>query len=212
MNPTAQKLLLGNHNTDGETPVYTAANNNYKSIVVLLLEHGASPNTATNEKHGSPGETPLMTCAEFGLLDIAIQLIAAGADVTLRDEEGSDALQYASAYGHLPIVKVILNENTAIVDRRIHYGYTAFQHAASFGNLDICQYLYDNYAININNENDGGSTPLMIAARKNKPKIVKYLLELNVDIGHKSHAGENALDYARQENNVEVIKLLENLY
>ena len=126
-----------------------------------------------------------MAAAQKGHLDVAKQLIKAGADVRLRAEDGIDALWYAAENGQLEIIMEILKINADIVDRKTINQYTPFHVAARMGYVEVCEYLHDNYAININNTDDYGRTPLMDAAMHNHPKIVEFLLAQNVNIHHK---------------------------
>lgn len=49
-----------------------------------------------------------MLAVSHGRLDMVRMLMEAGADVNMRDEDGSTALMCASEHGHTEIVKLIL--------------------------------------------------------------------------------------------------------
>ncbi len=71
--------------------------------VVALLDHGADPNAT-----GSRGLTPLMMAAAVDeTVEATKLLLGRGADVTLRDEAGRTALDWALMRGETPIARVL---------------------------------------------------------------------------------------------------------
>ena len=77
-------------NKTGWTPLHYAATNGHLEIMNLLLEHHAyidaeSPNATT----------PLMMAAHYGSADAVRLLLAAGADPTLKNQLGMNAIDFA---------------------------------------------------------------------------------------------------------------------
>jgi ankyrin repeat protein len=77
-------------NKSGWTPLHYAASGGHVPVIAHLLEHGAyidaeSPN----------GTTPLMMAAMYGSPESVKSLIQAGADPTLKNQQGLSALDFA---------------------------------------------------------------------------------------------------------------------
>lgn len=92
-------------NRPGWTALHYAASNkgpNARAIAALLLEHHAyidaeSPN----------GSTPLMMAARYGHEDVVRLLLEEGADPTLRNQRGLDAIDFARSVGRDRMVELI---------------------------------------------------------------------------------------------------------
>ncbi|PWK26107.1 ankyrin repeat domain-containing protein [Maribacter polysiphoniae] len=67
--------------------------------------------TDLNEKDAMSGSTPLITAASFGKIDISKALIDAGADLSLTNNDGSDALHVAAFFCHIEIVQMLIDAN-----------------------------------------------------------------------------------------------------
>ena len=72
---------------EGNTPLHLAAEKNYVSIVIKLLQHGALPNT--RDQLGNP---PVIRAARWGHTRSVQALHASGADINLRGSGGMTAL------------------------------------------------------------------------------------------------------------------------
>lgn len=96
--PDPLRLLLdaGGNPDDG---IHAAARKLRPRNVKVLLEYGADPNTKTLE-----GKTPLMLSSH---LDITRILLAAGADASIRDNNGRTALDYAKRRGREDLITVL---------------------------------------------------------------------------------------------------------
>lgn len=90
--PLVQKLVENDAdvNKTGWTPLHYAASGGHVQVMAYLLEHSAyidaeSPN----------GTTPLMMAAMYGSPEAVKHLIQAGADLTLKNQLGLTALDFA---------------------------------------------------------------------------------------------------------------------
>ncbi|MGW2282774.1 ankyrin repeat domain-containing protein [Streptomyces sp. NPDC001770] len=81
--------------TDGTTPLYTAAVQGDPEAAVILLRAGADPDTESGGL-GSEG-TPLCAAACWGHADVVRVLLAAGADPRLREDHGTGSTPLAWA-------------------------------------------------------------------------------------------------------------------
>jgi ankyrin repeat protein len=89
-------------NKPGWAPLHYAATSGNVAVIQLLLEHYAyidaeSPN----------GSTPLMMAAMYGSSDAVKALLDAGADATLKNSIGLNAVDFAQKAGHADAVALI---------------------------------------------------------------------------------------------------------
>lgn len=84
--------------------------------------------------------TPLMKAALEGDLDVVIRLIEAGADVTMRNSDGNNALWLACVGGHLDVIDALIAANIDI-DNRNDNEATALMYASSAGKADVVRHL-----------------------------------------------------------------------
>ncbi len=64
------------------------------------------------------------------------------------------------------------------------------------------------FGANINEKDNYGMTPLMIACKFNLTEIVNYLITIKVDVNEKDNSGNTALHYAAENLNIDMIKAL----
>lgn len=87
------KTLIGKGadvNKPGWAPLHYAATKGHVGITKLLLEHHAYIDAESPNK-----STPLMMAAMYGTFDVVKLLVEEGADVSLKNEKGLTALDFA---------------------------------------------------------------------------------------------------------------------
>lgn len=94
-----------------------------------------------------------------------------------------DALYYGARYGHLDVVKYLV-ENGADVNNQAIDGDSALHESASSGHLDVVQYLVRQKA-NIYIRNKVGQTVLHSAVKSNNIDIISYLVRCGVSVDSK---------------------------
>ena len=207
------KSLDVNYNLDIDeysksTPLIQAIKYKQTDIINYLLENNAD----VNLKEELTGFTPLMA----SLHDITITelLIEKGADIEAKDDDGINALVYASTYNNEEMVKFLLEKgadaNTVceIENEHTDIASTPLMNAAYRGNTNIINMLLENGA-NINYTTDFGMTALMMAASFNQFGAAKVLLENNTDTSITDEYGRTALDLAKLEDYKDIVELLE---
>ena len=207
------KSLDVNYNLDIDeysksTPLIQAIKYKQTDIINYLLENNAD----VNLKEELTGFTPLMA----SLHDITITelLIEKGADIEAKDDDGINALVYASTYNNEEMVKFLLEKgadaNTVceIENEHIDISPTPLMNAAYRGNTNIINMLLENGA-DINYTTDFGMTALMMAASFNQFGAAKVLLENNTDTSITDEYGRTALDLAKLEDYKDIVELLE---
>ena len=91
---------------DGQTALLNAVNASDAAMVTLLLERGANPDQ--KEEAGLLG-TPLMYATSSVSTGIARLLLNGGANVNLVDMNGDAALNWASFYGHVAHMNLLVS-------------------------------------------------------------------------------------------------------
>jgi len=130
-----------------------------------------------------------------------------GVDVNAASADGTTALHWASHWGDLETVKLLLaaGANAKAANR---YGVTALHEAAVITSLPIMEALLKAGA-NANATYGAGETPLMSAARTGNVPIVKLLLANGAQANAvEEYRGQTAVMYSVAENHPEVTKVL----
>lgn len=156
----------------------------------------------------SPGAA-LYDAAERGWVSAINRLIAEGADPNWRNLAGWTPLMIAAAEKHLDAVVALL-EAKADPNLRNSYGRTAIMYAASYGQEAIVEKLLAAGADpNVVPKDPSGWTALIAAAARGHPRTVEILLRGGADPAIRAKDGMTALDLARSQGHVEVVKILE---
>ena len=111
---------------EGATPLILAVSNNKIDAVRALLAHKLEIDKATVNY-----ETPLTIAVKNGSSKIAELLIRAGADTEFKDRKGASPLHFASLYGDLEMVDMLLYYD-ARIDPKTTDGTTGMRTKLSF--------------------------------------------------------------------------------
>jgi uncharacterized protein len=129
---------------------------------------------------GSGGQTALILAAQNGYVKIVDRLLKAGAEVNTLDNRGISALHWAVSRNHLQVVDLLISAP----------------------------------GIDINNQDRwpedevGGQSAMMLAARKGSVEIVTSLISAGADLTISDHKGRTALHVAAETGNVAVVEFL----
>jgi uncharacterized protein len=112
------------YNTDGDTPLHLAASHSHTDVVELLCSHflstinqanreGATPLHLASRAHSPPStlmatnpvKIPSKPSEDSSTVEA---LLAHNADVHARDDKGNSCLHYASTWGNLKVVRVLI--------------------------------------------------------------------------------------------------------
>lgn len=187
-----KKADINIENEYGWTALKYASDEGRLEIVKYLVENGASVDaevlTITKNLEvfeylleqgnlninsvGYLGMTALsLASIEYGNLEMIKYLLEKGADINVKNEDGSTALMTASMYGNLEIIKYLI-ENGADINAKDNDGSTALIYASKWGNLETVEYLVKNGA-DINIKDIENKTALDWAANSRIEEVLK---------------------------------------
>ena len=190
-------------NENGHTPLMEAASAGNVEVARILVEHGASINTHSNEFK----ESALTLACYKGHLEMVRFLLEAGADQEHKTEEMHTALMEASMDGHVEVARLLLDSG-AQVNMPADSFESPLTLAACGGHVELAMLLLERGA-NIEEVNDEGYTPLMEAAREGHEEMVGLLLSQGADINAQTEeTQETALTLASCGGFLEVAEFL----
>lgn len=185
----------------GSTPLIYASWSGPSRLVAMLLQRGADTGTVNGSGYNALHASAMRGDAESTLL-----LVQAGADLLFTDSHhGATALHMAAQVGHVNVMEVLVQAG-ADVDQRSSEGATAIYMAASRGETRAVEFLLLSKASAV--LSCAKFTPLEAAAKLEYAGVVRTLLQ-HVGING-CDGGRNALVYAAQQQNVEIMTLLSN--
>jgi len=175
--------------------------------VIALLDSGLSADTHID--YGENFETPLIKAARSGTRAIARTLIERGADVNVKETDGSTALNAAVGAGDEQMVALLLaakaDPNTVNT-----YMQSPLSNAAAAANLKIAEMLLKAKA----KPELGGValTPMMFAAFGGNADMIRLLVKHGADVNYAmKDSGQSALTSAITAGKPEIVELLISL-
>ncbi|KAJ4434955.1 hypothetical protein ANN_23527 [Periplaneta americana] len=148
----------------------------YRPTMVLTnLQRGNIPTETA-----APEQTDVSFHHRAGQGEITDLDIEQEQDVDVKDSNGLSALMWASAYGQLPTVQLLL-QHKANVDLQGPEGETPLLLAAAGGHHEVVRLLLSEGAA-VNHSDEVGNTALMYAAHGDHPHCTNELLLRGADI------------------------------
>lgn len=165
-------------------------------LTQFLLAHGASPN-----QPNSRGQTALHVAAQHGSIAIVRQLLQAGATVDVASLDGTTALMLAAENGFPDVVNVLL-ERGADPSATTSLGWTAIHLAvlsSKTQSQSACIQALLEAGADIDEETNGGKTPLILASALGLIEVVEMLIACGADIHARTVDGATALMLASEQ-------------
>ena len=141
-------------------------------------------------------DTPLLRAARCGKKDAVLAFLELGSDINAHNKVGNNALHLAAGYGHLAVMKLLVDMAGMDIEGKGQWNRTALHHAASENYPIIVKYLLSKKA---DLEAKGGHferTPLGMAAHFGRTEIVNILCEAGARINAPDADGETPLHLA----------------
>ena len=168
----------------------------FLSDLLLQDEHGAT------KLYWAAG---LNRIAEFKqLINSGKEMGVLGKLIEEKKNLGRTPLDIASFYGHIEIVKILLQLNVSVDEADID-GYTPIMHAAHQGHLDVVMLLLEHNA-NIQLTTRQGATVLYIAVMRGHRDVAETLVSAGDKINKLDFNNFTALHCAAIENKHEIVK------
>ncbi|HEY6438199.1 MAG TPA: ankyrin repeat domain-containing protein, partial [Ignavibacteriaceae bacterium] len=126
-----------------KTPLHLLAQNGHsKAIEAILIHIGKNELNEMRKLIYTTDKsydrcTPFQTAISNGHLDVTKVFLEKGADVKVANNHGYTPLHRAARYGHLDVVKYLVEQKGADVNAVNKYGYTPLHRAARYGHLDV---------------------------------------------------------------------------
>ena len=181
--------LITAQTADQITDFTKAAKFDDVSEVQSLIKAGVSPNAL------DPSGNPMLIVAIRDKSIKVTDLLLANpvTNVNLTNKSGENALMLAAFDGELALVKNLVLEKKAAVNKP---GWAPIHYAATNGHLDITKFLMANGA-QVNSLSPSETTPLMMSIGSGNDQLIKYLLDNGADLRLRNHEGYTAIDVAQ---------------
>jgi ankyrin repeat protein len=207
---------LNRGNNQGMTALMVAAATSNTQAVGKLLALSADLTLEDRD-----GLTPLFHAVQFGDededgLETLDLLLSAGSDVEKKDAGGATPLMHAALRGKPEMVKRLLDAG-AQIDAKDVVGWTAFHFAArSAAGPDALRVLLERGVSlekgkNADAPDEGGTTPLMVAASYDRAEAADLLLKAGANPAQADRTGRSAYEYALLKNAENARKVLEEI-
>ena len=160
--------------------LYSACNGDIAKIAKIVGDRRCALDLRSKS-----GLTPMMCAVVKGHVDIVVKLLEGGSNPNLQNERGITALMLASANGYEKITSILL-KNGADPNLVDNLGYTSLMYAVGLVH-DI--------------------EPMF--ALKGRINVAAILIKSGADVNRRDKRGRSALFIAKQNNQVEIVKLLQ---
>lgn len=196
---------VNQRDAENVTLLHWAAINNQPSIVDYYLGKGADINAIG----GDLRSTPLQWATRQGHLAMVVQLLKRGADYSILDAEGYNALHLAAQFGHTAVVAYLVAKGMD-VDLPDSNGMTALMWSAyRVSKVDPTRLLLTLGASHKMADYKNKNTALHWAVSVRNMTAITLLLDANADVEVLNASNESPLSIARNHQCPWLVKMLE---
>ncbi|CAL5336743.1 unnamed protein product [Camellia sinensis] len=184
---------------DGQPLLHVAITTRNKVVLETASKNVSSLMDAPDRR----GRKPLSYAASIGYVDGVCYILDTFADCTYkRDHDGSYPIHEASSQGHIEVVKEFLQRFPDSRELLNKQGQNILHVAAKYGKANIVSYILKAPELKmlINDTDEDGNTPLLLATKNAHAEIVSILtwdkrVRLEIENGEGFTALDAALDY-----------------
>ena len=214
----ADPAIVNIQNSDGETPLFVAVHEEHPEIVTYLIDNGAD----VNHKSTKDGWTVLHIACFLKNAEIVNILLDNNVDINVTSNTGATPLYLVCEHGShnemsidiiydLILAAEELGVLAQYINKKEEHGYFPLYVACKNGDNDIVELLLEKGA-NLDEKNEQRQTALIIAIQENQEKshleVIETLLKAGADLLYTDNTGHTALDWAQQNDDDDVIRLL----
>ena len=186
---------------EGQTPLHTAVLDRRLDVVQVLLSKGADENKANDDD-----KLPLHYARDCPAAGFMLEN-GCEADATDSGQDDAQGLSVMAWLGDTEGVAFYLALG-ADVNATNDAGETALHKACHNGDEDIVEMLLAHGARKDVREERENQTPLLVAAKAGRRKVVDCLLKAGVDVAAENNSGHTPLNEAAWHGHWEVARLL----
>ena len=178
---------LDDTNGCGFTPLLSAANGGQLEMARWLLKNGSSLDEADHD-----GYTSLILASCGGSIELVSFFLEQGASLQERNNNGDTALLLAAYCGHRQLVAWLLANGSTVLERN-NTGMDVVISAANGGHLPVMKLLLEKVELPLGLEitDEGGYTPLLLAAQRGHLSVVKYLAAMGANMEARTTRHDN---------------------
>ncbi|MCP4177342.1 MAG: hypothetical protein GY756_06225 [bacterium] len=186
------------------TPICFAARYGHPKVIQLLVDNGANVNYIMPVT----GDTPLVMAAYYGQVEACKALIKNGANINYSDFNGMSVVDWAFIKINADVVAYLIEAGADVKMKRNNTVPKVMLEALGHQNKRLIKLLVDK-GVSLNGLAFGKMPILAWCAKNNLPEAAEYLVELGADIHTKTAYGSTALDFAIENNEYKLAKILD---
>lgn len=140
----------------------------------------------------------------FQIVELFLQFL--GLDIIIK-KEPKPLLTVAAMFGHLPLVKLLVQSGTDPLLCEQERSMNALHEASLKGMIDVVRYLLS-IGVEVDVKNAAGETSLHLAAKSNHVDVAECLIKHGADVKQHRAMGHTALHFAAARGDIPLARLL----
>ncbi|KAF4443334.1 Ankyrin repeat domain-containing 50 [Fusarium acutatum] len=198
-----QGAKINQFDSDNRTPLTYAIWNGHLSVVRRLIEAGAWVDVPD-----VLGGTPTSYACTSGNFDIKALVVRGNVPSNAKHKEGEKLLLSAAKYGHIHVVRVLLEAKETNVNLKDDEGWTPLMWAINYRHIGIIKLLLEHNAY-VDARDRAGMTPLCFATRYGQCEVAKLILQTErADVNMPDLAGLTPLHQAARWKQDDIAQLI----
>ncbi|KAI8975041.1 hypothetical protein BDF20DRAFT_914030 [Mycotypha africana] len=190
-----KKASVHDRDAQGATPLHFATLSDNDICVKYLIDKGAEVDCPAGELQA----TPLHWACRQGRLNAVHQLIKEGANPSLTDGQGFNALHLAVHSSHAMLVLYLLYLGDIDIDTADNVGgHTPLMWAAYQGHPQSVDLLL-RFGASVTARDQAQLTPLHWAVVRGNKLCIRKMLEYNADVNARDQSGKGVMDFIHEK-------------